>query len=214
MHGLVVISGGFAELDDGAARQGSWCASAVQAGMRLVGPNCVGVVNTDPDMRMNATFSPVAPVPGRVGCASQSGGVGIELLAARHALGLGVSTFVSMGNKADVSGNDLMQYWAEDPATDVVLLYLESFGNPRTFARARPGAGPPQARRRAEERPQHAPVHAAPVRTPPHSPIPMPPSTRSSARPASCVSTRSTSCSTPRCCSPTNRYRPVDGSRW
>ncbi len=104
--------------------------------MRLVGPNCVGIVNTDPDVRMNATFSPVAPVPGRVGCASQSGGVGIELLARAHRLGLGVSTFVSMGNKADVSGNDLMQYWAEDPGTDVVLLYLESFGNPRVFARA------------------------------------------------------------------------------
>ena len=104
--------------------------------MRLVGPNCLGIVNTDPGVRMNATFSPVAPVPGRVGCASQSGGVGIELLARAHTLGLGVSTFVSMGNKAEVSGNDLLQYWAEDPATDVVLLYLESFGNPRTFARA------------------------------------------------------------------------------
>ncbi len=135
VHGLVVISGGFAELDDGAARQRELVEQCRQAGMRLVGPNCVGIVNTDPEVRMNATFSPVAPVPGRVGCASQSGGVGIELLARAHALGLGVSTFVSMGNKADVSGNDLMQYWAEDPGTDVVLLYLESFGNPRTFAR-------------------------------------------------------------------------------
>jgi acetyl coenzyme A synthetase (ADP forming)-like protein len=136
VHGLAVISGGFAELDDGATRQRELVAQCRQAGMRLVGPNCVGIVNTDPGVRMNATFSPVAPVPGRVGCASQSGGVGIELLARAHTLGLGVSTFVSMGNKADVSGNDLMQYWAEDPATDVVLLYLESFGNPRTFVRA------------------------------------------------------------------------------
>ena len=136
VHGLVVISGGFAELDDGAARQRELVAQCRQTGMRLVGPNCVGIVNTDPDVCMNATFSPVAPVPGRVGCASQSGGVGIELLARAHALGLGVSTFVSMGNKADVSGNDLMHYWTVDPATDVVLLYLESFGNPRTFARA------------------------------------------------------------------------------
>jgi acyl-CoA synthetase (NDP forming)/RimJ/RimL family protein N-acetyltransferase len=135
VHGLVVLSGGFAELDDGAARQRELVALCRHAGMRLVGPNCVGIVNTDAAVRMNATFSPVAPVPGRVGCASQSGGVGIELLARAHELGLGVSTFVSMGNKADVSGNDLMQYWAEDPATDVVLLYLESFGNPRTFAR-------------------------------------------------------------------------------
>jgi acyl-CoA synthetase (NDP forming)/GNAT superfamily N-acetyltransferase len=135
VHGLVVISGGFAELEDGAARQRELVAQCRQASMRLVGPNCVGIVNTDPRVRMNATFSPAAPVHGRVGCASQSGGVGIELLARAQALGLGVSTFVSMGNKADVSGNDLMQYWAEDPETDVVLLYLESFGNPRTFAR-------------------------------------------------------------------------------
>ncbi len=135
VHGLVVISGGFAELDDGAARQGDLVHTCRQAGVRLVGPNCVGIVNTDPSVRMNATFSPVAPVQGRVGCASQSGGVGIELLARAHALGLGVSTFVSMGNKADVSANDLMQYWSDDPGTDVVLLYLESFGNPRAFAR-------------------------------------------------------------------------------
>jgi acyl-CoA synthetase (NDP forming)/RimJ/RimL family protein N-acetyltransferase len=132
--GLVVISGGFAEL--GAADvQDELTRLCRRASMRLVGPNCVGVVNTDPDIRMNATFSPAAPVIGRVGFASQSGGVGIELLSRAHALGLGVSTFVSMGNKADVSANDLMQYWAEDDATDVVLLYLESFGNPQKFAR-------------------------------------------------------------------------------
>jgi acetyl coenzyme A synthetase (ADP forming)-like protein len=135
VHGLVVISGGFAELEGGAAMQEQLTELCWRAGMRLVGPNCVGVVNTDPGVRMNATFSPVAPSVGRVGCASQSGGVGIELLSRAHALGLGVSTFVSMGNKADVSGNDLLQYWGNDPATDVVLLYLESMGNPRKFAR-------------------------------------------------------------------------------
>jgi acyl-CoA synthetase (NDP forming) len=93
------------------------------------------VVNTNPSVNMNATFAPFAPTAGRVGFASQSGGLGIELLARSGDLGLGISTFVSMGNKADVSGNDLLQYWDEDPDTDVILLYLESFGNPRKFAR-------------------------------------------------------------------------------
>ena len=112
--GLVVISGGFAELPDGSARQAELTEVCRQAGVRLVGPNCVGIVNSEPAIRMNATFSPVAPVRGKVGVASQSGGVGIELLAGAHRLGLGVSTFVSMGNKADVSGNDLMQFWRDD----------------------------------------------------------------------------------------------------
>jgi acyl-CoA synthetase (NDP forming)/GNAT superfamily N-acetyltransferase len=134
VEGVVVVSGGFAELADGAARQAELAATCRESGMRLVGPNCVGVVNTDEAIRMNATFAPVAPVPGRLGLASQSGGVGIALLARAHHLGVGVSTFVSMGNKADVSGNDLMQYWREDESTDVVVLYLESFGNPRKFA--------------------------------------------------------------------------------
>ena len=109
-------------------------AVAREHGMRIVGPNCVGVINTSPAVAMNATFSPVAPEAGRLGFASQSGGIGIELLARAHAYGLGVSTFVSLGNKADVSGNDLLQYWSEDPETDVILLYLESFGNPGKFA--------------------------------------------------------------------------------
>jgi acyl-CoA synthetase (NDP forming) len=95
----------------------------------------MGVVNTNPTVRMNGTFAPFTAPPGRIGFASQSGGLGIELIARAGELGLGVSTFVSMGNKADVSGNDLLQYWDEDPETDVILLYLESFGNPRKFAR-------------------------------------------------------------------------------
>jgi acyl-CoA synthetase (NDP forming)/RimJ/RimL family protein N-acetyltransferase len=133
--GLVVVSGGFAELQEGAALQRELLDVCRAAGMRLVGPNCVGVANTDPTVAMNATFSPVAPVAGRVGVASQSGGVGIELLSRAHSLDLGVSTFVSLGNKADVSTNDLLQFWSEDDATDVVVLYLESFGNPGKFAR-------------------------------------------------------------------------------
>jgi acyl-CoA synthetase (NDP forming) len=135
VFGLVVISGGFAELAGGAQLQRELVALGRDSGMRLVGPNCVGVMNTDPSVRMNATFSPVAPVAGRVGVASQSGGVGIELLARARGHGLGISTFVSLGNKADVSGNDLLRYWADDPSTDVAVLYLESFGNPKSFAR-------------------------------------------------------------------------------
>jgi len=134
VHGLVVISAGFAEVGRLDAERELVTTSRAW-GMRLIGPNCMGVVNTDPDVGMNATFSPYAPRPGRVGFASQSGALGIELLAQAAGLGLGISTFVSMGNKADVSGNDLLQYWEADDRTDVILLYLESFGNPRKFAR-------------------------------------------------------------------------------
>jgi acyl-CoA synthetase (NDP forming) len=103
--------------------------------MRMVGPNCLGLLNADPVVRLNASFSPVFPPPGRVALSSQSGAVGLAALHAAGRYGLGFSTFVSVGNKADVSGNDLLQFWEEDPATDVILLYLESFGNPRRFAR-------------------------------------------------------------------------------
>jgi acetyl coenzyme A synthetase (ADP forming)-like protein len=133
--GLVVISAGFAEVSGARGREQELVALARRNGMRLVGPNCMGIVNTNDEVRMNATFAPVAAVRGRVGFASQSGGLGIELIARAGEFGLGISTFVSMGNKADVSGNDLLQYWDEDPDTDVMLLYLESFGNPRKFAR-------------------------------------------------------------------------------
>jgi acyl-CoA synthetase (NDP forming)/RimJ/RimL family protein N-acetyltransferase len=135
VFGMVVVSGGFAELPGGVTIQADLLELCRATGMRLVGPNCVGVINTESAVAMNATFSPVPPQPGRVGVASQSGGVGIELLARAHELDLGISSFVSMGNKADVSTNDLLQYWAEDDNTDVVLLYLESFGNPGKFTR-------------------------------------------------------------------------------
>jgi acyl-CoA synthetase (NDP forming) len=136
VRGLVVISAGFAEVGEKSAdAERALVQLARRNGMRMIGPNCMGVVNTNPSISMNATFAPVRPAPGRVGFASQSGGLGIELLARSSELGLGISTFVSMGNKADVSGNDLLQYWEEDPDTDVILLYLESFGNPRKFAR-------------------------------------------------------------------------------
>jgi acetyl coenzyme A synthetase (ADP forming)-like protein len=134
--GLVVISAGFAELgSSGAGNEGELVQLARRNGMRVIGPNCMGLVNTDPDVRLRATFAPFAPVTGRIAFASQSGGLGIELLGRASTAGLGVSTFVSMGNKADISSNDLIQYWDDDPETDVILLYLESFGNPQKFAR-------------------------------------------------------------------------------
>jgi acetyl coenzyme A synthetase (ADP forming)-like protein len=130
--GLVVLSAGFGEVGDVAA-QAELRDLARRNGMRLVGPNCVGVVNTA--VGLDATFSPYAPSRGRIAMQSQSGALGIAILERSARIGLGVSSFVSVGNKADVSGNDLLQYWEDDPGTDVVLLYLESFGNPHKFAR-------------------------------------------------------------------------------
>ncbi|GIJ11276.1 GNAT family N-acetyltransferase [Micromonospora andamanensis] len=136
VHGLVVISAGFAEAGvEGAAAQRALVRAAHAAGMRVIGPNCLGVANTDPAVRLNATLAPRLPVPGRVGIFSQSGAFGVALLAEADRRGLGLSSFVSAGNRADVSGNDLLQYWQDDPGTDVIMLYLETFGNPRKFAR-------------------------------------------------------------------------------
>lgn len=133
---LVVISAGFAERGPaGAMEQKNVVRLAHSYGMRVVGPNCMGVLNTDPDVSLNATFAPDPPVLGSVGFGSQSGGLGIAILGECSRRGLGLSTFVSMGNKADVSGNDLLQYWESDPATTVGLFYLESIGNPRAFRR-------------------------------------------------------------------------------
>jgi acyl-CoA synthetase (NDP forming) len=134
--GLVVVSAGFAETGaQGAAAQRALIDAAHAAGMRVVGPNCLGIANTDPGVRLNATLAPTLPAAGRVGFFSQSGALGVALLAEADRRGLGLSSFVSAGNRADVSGNDLLQYWQDDPGTDVVLLYLETFGNPRKFAR-------------------------------------------------------------------------------
>ena len=134
--GLVVVSSHFAEDgEQGAALEREAARLAHSYGMRMVGPNCFGVLNTDPEVSMNATFAREAPVPGNLGFASQSGGLGIAILAEARRRGIGLSNFVSMGNKADVSGNDLLSWWAEDDDTAVGLLYLESFGNPRKFAR-------------------------------------------------------------------------------
>jgi len=136
VHALVVISAGFAELGpDGAERQRQLLSLCRDAGMRLVGPNCLGVMNTAAEVQLNATFAPHQAPPGAIGFLSQSGGVGIAIIEAASRLGIGLSSFVSVGDKADLSGNDFLQYWEQDPRTTVALLYLESFGNPRKFAR-------------------------------------------------------------------------------
>ncbi|WP_080671619.1 bifunctional GNAT family N-acetyltransferase/acetate--CoA ligase family protein [Salinispora cortesiana] len=141
-HGLVVISAGFAEAGaDGAVAQRRLVRATHAAGMRIIGPNCLGMANTSTEVRLNATLAPRLPVPGRVGLFSQSGAFGVALLAEVERRGLGLSSFVSAGNRADVSGNDLLQYWQDDPNTDVILLYLETFGNPRKFARLARGIG-------------------------------------------------------------------------
>ncbi|MEA2469105.1 MAG: hypothetical protein QOE38_103 [Thermoleophilaceae bacterium] len=133
---VVVLSAGFAESGAaGVARQHDLVEVCRNAGMRLVGPNCLGVLNTDPDVRLNATFAPSFAPAGRVGFLSQSGALGLAVIDHARALGLGLSSFVSNGNKADISGNDLLQYWEQDDATELIVLYLESFGNPRKFAR-------------------------------------------------------------------------------
>ena len=103
--------------------------------MRMIGPNCFGILNTDPNIQLNATFTTLFPPIGRAAMSSQSGAIGIATLAGARRFHLGISSFVSVGNRADVSTNDLLQYWEEDPATHVILLYVESFGNPRRFGR-------------------------------------------------------------------------------
>jgi len=131
---LCVISAGFAEVgSDGAERQERLLAVVRAHGARLVGPNCLGIAV--PALGLNATFAPRALPAGRIAFSSQSGALGLALLEKAAERGLGFSAFVSIGNKADVSSNDLLEWWEEDEATDVVLLYLESFGNPRKFAR-------------------------------------------------------------------------------
>jgi len=132
---LVVISAGFAETGkEGQARQAELLRVCRATGMRLIGPNCMGVINTDPAVMLDATFAPSVPPPGRVGFSSQSGALGLAIIEYANSLGLGISTFVSVGNKADISGNDLLRYWESDNGTDVILLYLESFGNPKKFS--------------------------------------------------------------------------------
>jgi acetyl coenzyme A synthetase (ADP forming)-like protein len=139
VKGLVVITSGFAEVGgDGMELQRELLLRAHRGGMRVVGPNCFGVINTASDVRLNATFASRAPARGGIAFASQSGALGIAVLEQSLTSGLGLSSFVSMGNKSDVSSNDLLRYWQQDGQTRAILLYLESFGNPRAFARVAP----------------------------------------------------------------------------
>lgn len=132
---LVVISAGFSETGkEGQAQQAELIKICRSAGMRLIGPNCMGIANTNPAVLLDATFAPGVPPRGRVGFSSQSGALGLAIIEFANSLGLGISTFVSVGNKADISGNDLLRYWESDDDTDVILLYLESFGNPKKFS--------------------------------------------------------------------------------
>lgn len=136
VYALVVLSAGFGETGpEGQALQDQVLDVVRRHGMRMVGPNCLGIVNSDPKVRLNATFAPVSPPPGRVALSSQSGALGIAMLSLARQLRMGISQFVSIGNKADISANDLLQFWGDDPGTDVVLLYVESFGNPKKFSR-------------------------------------------------------------------------------
>src|SRR4051794_20122351 len=136
VHGVIVVSAGFAETGaEGRRLQRQVLRLCRSYGLRLIGPNALGIINTAADLALNASLSPVMPPRGRAGFFSQSGALGVAILENVSRRGLGLSTFVSAGNRADVSGNDLLQYWEEDEATEVVLLFLESIGNPRKFSR-------------------------------------------------------------------------------
>lgn len=131
---LVVISAGFREVGEAGRRlEDELMTVASESGMRVVGPNCMGVINTDPDVQLNASFAAAKPLAGNVAFVSQSGALGEAILAQAQELGLGISHFVSVGNRADVSTNDLLEAWEDDPRVGAILLYLESFGAPRHF---------------------------------------------------------------------------------
>ena len=133
---ICIISAGFGECSEaGRARERAIVERARLHGCRVIGPNCMGVLNTDPAFLLNATFSPFFPPAGNVAMSTQSGALGLAILDYTNKLNIGISSFISIGNKADVSGNDLLEYWESDPRTAVILLYLESFGNPAKFSR-------------------------------------------------------------------------------
>ncbi len=136
VKGLIVITAGFRETGEEGRRLEEQILTVVRKhNMRMVGPNCMGVICTDPDVNLNATFAPAVPRRGRVGFVSQSGALGVTILEHAAKLNLGVSMFISIGNKADVAGNDVLDYWRDDPSVEVILMYLESFGRPQQFIR-------------------------------------------------------------------------------
>ncbi len=157
---VVVISAGFKETGEKGRDLERRLLEVVRAhAMRLVGPNCLGVINTEGGVRLDATFAPIYPPAGAIGFSSQSGALGLAILEYASSLNIGISQFVSVGNKADVSGNDLLEFWERDPATRLILLYLESFGNPRRFtqiarrvARTKPIVAVKSGRTRAGQR--------------------------------------------------------------
>jgi acyl-CoA synthetase (NDP forming) len=134
VRGLVVISAGFKEIGGGGvAREQELLQLLEGTAIRMVGPNCMGVINTHDSVQLDATFAPAMPPPGPMAFMSQSGAMGLSILDYAESLGIGLSMFVSLGNKADVSGNDLLEYWRDDPNTELILMYMESFGNPVKF---------------------------------------------------------------------------------
>ncbi|HET9274647.1 MAG TPA: acetate--CoA ligase family protein, partial [Gemmatimonadales bacterium] len=134
VRGLVVISAGFREIGgEGVVRERQLMDVVRRYGIRLIGPNCLGVLNADPAISMNATFAPVMPPSGKVAFVSQSGALGLSVLDYAREYGIGIAQFVSIGNRPDVSSNDLLAYWENDPSVAVILMYVESFGNPRRF---------------------------------------------------------------------------------
>ncbi|MEU9846009.1 GNAT family N-acetyltransferase [Streptomyces sp. NPDC047985] len=167
VQGLVVLSAGYAEWGaEGRDRQRELVRQARSYGMRIIGPNAFGVINNAEAVRLNASLAPEPPQRGRIGLFTQSGAIGIALLSRLYRQGAGLSTFISAGNRADISGNDFLQYWYEDPDTDVALLYLESFGNPRKFmrlARRTAAAKPVVVVKGARHSGSTPPGHAVPV---------------------------------------------------
>lgn len=136
VRGLVVVSAGFAEMgSEGRARQRELVDRVRSVGMRMIGPNCLGILHTHPEVRLNASFAPEMPPPGTVALCSQSGALGVAIIALARRVGLGLSSFVSVGNKADVADDDLLEYWEEDDGVRVLLFYMESFARPRRFGR-------------------------------------------------------------------------------
>lgn len=134
--GVVVISAGFKEVGpDGLALEQKLLDRLHYHGIRMIGPNCFGVVNTDPDFRINGTFGKTQPLEGKIALVSQSGALGETIFTHAAQLGVGFSQFASIGNKTDVSGNDLLRYWKDDPKTEIIMMYLENFGNPRQFTK-------------------------------------------------------------------------------
>jgi acyl-CoA synthetase (NDP forming)/RimJ/RimL family protein N-acetyltransferase len=136
VYGVVILSAGFAEAGpEGVALEAEVLRVARSWGVRVVGPNCLGIINNDPEVRLHGTFATVAPRRGRVSLLSESGMVGAAIIGQARERGIGISSFVALGNRSDVSGNDLLQYWESDDSTDVVCMYIESLGNPRHFSR-------------------------------------------------------------------------------